>query len=195
MKIGTNRIREIVLSLRNFSRLDEAEFKAVDIHEGIDSTLLILQHRLKDQLQRPAIEVVKNYGNLPLVICYPGQLNQVFMNIMSNAIDALEDANQQRTPTEIASHPNTIWIHTDLVYEKQIMISIADNGLGVSDTTLTRLFDPFFTTKDVGKGCGLGLSISYQIVTELHQGKLDCNSTPGKGAEFVITLPIEAKKN
>ncbi len=195
MKIGTNRIREIVLSLRNFSRLDEAEFKAVDIHEGIDSTLLILHHRLKDQPQRPAIEVVKNYGNLPPAICYPGQLNQVFMNILSNAIDALEDANQQRSPTEIASHPNTIWIYTSLVSENQIKIAIADNGLGVPDTTLTRLFDPFFTTKDVGKGSGLGLSISYQIVTELHQGKLDCNSTLGKGAEFVVTLPIEAKKN
>ncbi|MGF1936084.1 MAG: ATP-binding protein [Nostoc sp. ChiQUE02] len=191
MKISTNCIREIVLSLRNFSRLDEAEFKAVDIHEGIDSTLLILQHRLKDQPKRPAIEVVKNYGNLPSAICYPGQLNQVFMNILSNAIDALEDANQQRTPTEIASHPNTIWIHTRLVSENQIMISIRDNGLGVPDTNLTKLFDPFFTTKDVGKGSGLGLSISYQIVTELHQGKLDCNSTLGKGAEFVVTLPIE----
>ncbi|MCC5616031.1 HAMP domain-containing protein [Nostoc sp. CHAB 5836] len=191
IEIGTNRIRSIVLSLRNFSRLDEAEFKAVDIHEGIDSALLILQHRLKDQSQRPAIEVIKNYGNLPLVICYPGQLNQVFMNILCNAIDALENANQQRTPTETASHPNTIWIHTSLASEKQIKIAIADNGLGVSDVILTRLFDPFFTTKDVGKGSGLGLSISYQIVTELHQGKLDCNSTQGLGAEFVITLPIE----
>ncbi|WP_228038746.1 ATP-binding protein [Nostoc sp. LEGE 12450] len=194
MKIGTNRIREIVLSLRNFSRLDEAEFKAVDIHEGIDSTLLILQHRLKDQPQRPAIEVVKNYSNLPPAICYPGQLNQVFMNILCNAIDALEDANQQRTPTEITSHPNTIWIHTSLVSENQIMIAIADNGLGVPDTIITRLFDPFFTTKDVGKGSGLGLTISYQIVTELHQGKIDCNSTLGKGAEFVVTLPLKAKK-
>jgi two-component system, NtrC family, sensor kinase len=191
IEIGTNRIRSIVLSLRNFSRLDEAEFKAVDIHEGIDSALLILQHRLKEQSQRPAIEVIKNYSNLPLVICYPGQLNQVFMNILCNAIDALEDANQQRTPTETASHPNTIWIHTCLESEKQIKIAIADNGLGVSETTLTRLFDPFFTTKDVGKGSGLGLSISYQIVTELHQGKLDCNSTLGKGAEFVVTLPIK----
>ncbi|MEH2369113.1 sensor histidine kinase [Nostoc sp.] len=195
MKIGTNRISEIVRSLRNFSRLDEAEFKAVDIHEGINSTLLILQHRLKERPKCLAIEVVKNYGNLPLIICYPGQLNQVFMNILSNAIDALEDANQHRPPTEIASYPNTIWIHTCLVSENQIKIAIADNGLGVPETTLTRLFDPFFTTKDVGKGSGLGLSISYQIVTELHQGKLDCNSTQGLGAEFVITLPIEAKKN
>ncbi|MEH2210187.1 MAG: ATP-binding protein [Nostoc sp.] len=195
MKVGTNRIREIVRSLRNFSRLDEAEFKAVDIHEGINSTLLILQHRLKERPKCLAIEVVKNYGNLPLIICYPGQLNQVFMNILSNAIDALEDANQHRPPTEIASHPNTIWIQTQLVSENQIMIAIADNGLGVPETTLTRLFDPFFTTKDVGKGSGLGLSISYQIVTELHQGKLDCNSTQGLGTEFVVTLPIEAKKN
>ncbi|MBW4678198.1 MAG: HAMP domain-containing protein [Desmonostoc geniculatum HA4340-LM1] len=192
MKIGTERIREIVRSLRNFSRLDEAEFKAVDIHEGIDSTLLILQNRLKEQPHRQAIKVVKNYGKLPLASCYPGQLNQVFMNILSNAIDALEHANQQRTPTEIASHHSTIWIHTQLVSQNQIMISIADNGLGVPDAIITRLFDPFFTTKDVGKGSGLGLSISYQIVTELHQGKLDCNSTFGKGAEFVVTLPIEA---
>ncbi|MEH2193769.1 MAG: ATP-binding protein [Nostoc sp.] len=191
MKVGTNRIREIVRSLRNFSRLDEAEFKAVDIHEGIDSTLLILQHRLKEQPQRPAIEVIKNYSNLPPAICYPGQLNQVFMNILSNAIDALEDANQQRLATEIASHPNTIWIQTSLS-EKEIMISITDNGLGITDTVLQRLFDPFFTTKDVGKGSGLGLTISYQIVTELHQGKLHCNSTLGKSAEFVITLPIKA---
>ncbi|MCC5631793.1 HAMP domain-containing protein [Nostoc sphaeroides CHAB 2801] len=192
MEVGTNRICEIVLSLRNFSRLDEAEFKAVDIHQGIDSALLILQHRLKAQPQRPVIEVVKNYGNLPPVICYPGQLNQVFMNILSNAIDALEDANQQRPPTEIASHPNTIWIQTQLVSEKQIMIAIADNGIGVPDTIIKRLFDPFFTTKNVGKGSGLGLSISYQIVTELHQGKLDCNSTQGLGTEFVVTLPIKA---
>ncbi|WP_260446080.1 ATP-binding protein [Nostoc sp. UCD121] len=194
MEIGTNRIREIVRSLRNFSRLDESEFKTVDIHEGIDSTLLILQHRLKDQPQRPAIKVIKNYGKLPEAICYPGQLNQVFMNILSNAIDALEDANQQRTPTEMDLHPNTIWIHTCLVSENQIMISIADNGLGVPDTIITRLFDPFFTTKNVGKGSGLGLTISYQIVTELHEGKLDCNSTQGLGAEFVVTLPLKAKK-
>lgn len=192
MKIGTDRIQEIVLSLRNFSRLDEAELKAVDIHEGIDSTLLILQHRLQAQPQRSAIEVIKNYGDLPLISCYPGQLNQVFMNILSNAIDALEEANQQRTSVEITTYPHTIWIHTQLITENQIMISIADNGLGVSDIAITRLFDPFFTTKDVGKGSGLGLSISYQIVTELHQGKLDCNSTPGKGAEFVINLPIAA---
>lgn len=192
MKIGTERIREIVRSLRNFSRLDEAEFKAVDIHEGIDSTLLILQNRLKDQPQRPAIKVVKNYDKLPLIICYPGQLNQVFMNILSNAIDALEYANKQRTPKEIALYPNTIFIHTQLVSEKQIMISIADNGLGIPDKIITKLFDPFFTTKDVGKGSGLGLSISYQIVTELHQGKLYCNSKLGKGAEFVVTLPIES---
>ncbi|BAY28181.1 integral membrane sensor signal transduction histidine kinase [Nostoc carneum NIES-2107] len=193
MQVGTNRIREIVLSLRNFSRLDEAELKAVDIHEGLDSTLLILQHRLKEQPQRPAIAVVKNYSNLPLLLCFPGQLNQVFMNILSNAIDALEDANQQRNPTEIAAHPLTISIHTKLICEKQIMIAIADNGLGITDTIITRLFDPFFTTKDVGKGSGLGLSISYQIVTELHQGKLHCHSTPGKGAEFIITLPLVAQ--
>ncbi len=193
MKIGTNRIREIVLSLRNFSRLDEAELKAVDIHEGIDSTLLILQHRLKEQPHRPAIAIIKNYSNLPLVDCFPGQLNQVFMNILSNAIDALEDANQQRTPTEIAANHLTISIQTQLICEKQIMISIADNGLGIPDTIITRLFDPFFTTKDVGKGSGLGLSISYQIVTELHQGKLECHSTTGKGAEFMITLPLVAQ--
>ncbi|MBD2494246.1 HAMP domain-containing protein [Nostoc sp. FACHB-280] len=187
MKIGTERIREIVLSLRNFTRLDESEFKAVNIHEGIDSTLLILQNRLKEQAQKPAIEVVKKYSDLPLISCYPGQLNQVFMNILSNAIDALETVNQQR-------HTHQILIHTQVLSENQIMISIADNGLGMPDTIITKIFDPFFTTKDVGKGSGLGLSISYQIVTELHQGQLNCHSTLGTGTEFVITLPVQTHR-
>ncbi|WP_242054695.1 ATP-binding protein [Nostoc sp. FACHB-190] len=194
MKIGTERIREIVLSLRNFTRLDEAEFKAVNIHEGIDSTLLILQNRLREQAQRPAIEVVKQYSNLPLISCYPGQLNQVFMNIISNAIDAIELANKQLSRTEKTRYKNQILIQTQVLSENQVIISIVDNGSGISDAIITKIFDPFFTTKDVGKGSGLGLSISYQIVTELHQGQLHCHSILGTGTEFVITLPVQAKR-
>uniref|UniRef100_UPI0039A6A4CB sensor histidine kinase n=1 Tax=Nostoc piscinale TaxID=224012 RepID=UPI0039A6A4CB len=194
MKIGTERIREIVLSLRNFTRLDEAEFKAVNIHEGIDSTLLILQNRLREQAQRPAIEVVKQYSNLPLISCYPGQLNQVFMNIISNAIDAIELANKQLSRTEKTRYKNQILIQTQVLSENQVIISIVDNGSGINDAIITKIFDPFFTTKDVGKGSGLGLSISYQIVTELHQGQLHCHSILGTGTEFVITLPVQAKR-
>lgn len=189
MKVGTDRICEIVLSLRNFSRLDEAELKAVDIHEGIDSTLMILQHRLKANVQRPEIKVIKEYGQLPLVECYPGQLNQVFMNLLANAIDALEESNQGRSFAQIASDPNIIQIST-IKADNQIIISITDNGLGVPEAIHSKLFDPFFTTKPVGKGTGLGLSISYQIVTEKHHGRLYCNTTPGQGTKFVIEIPI-----
>ncbi|PMB51567.1 histidine kinase [Fischerella thermalis CCMEE 5201] len=189
MKVGTDRICEIVLSLRNFSRLDEAEFKAVNIHEGIDSTLMILQHRLKANVQRPEIKVIKEYGQLPPVECYPGQLNQVFMNLLANAIDALEESNQGRSFAQIASNPNIIHIST-IKADNQVIISIADNGLGIPQAIHSKLFDPFFTTKPVGKGTGLGLSISYQIVTEKHHGRLYCNTTPGQGTKFVIEIPI-----
>jgi signal transduction histidine kinase len=189
MKVGTDRISEIVLSLRNFSRLDEAEFKAVDIHEGIDSTLMILQHRLKANVQRPEIQIIKEYSQLPLVECYPGQLNQVFMNLLANAIDALEESNQGRTFAEIASNPNIIHIST-IKADNQVIISIADNGLGIPEAICSKLFDPFFTTKPVGKGTGLGLSISYQIVTEKHHGRLYCDTTLGQGTKFVIEIPI-----
>jgi signal transduction histidine kinase len=191
MKLGTDRIRQIVLSLRNFSRMDEADFKAVDIHEGIDSTLLILQHRLKDKAERPAIQVIRDYGNLPLIECYPGQINQVFMNILANAIDALEEANVKRTYQELKENPNLITIRTAMIDSKWVKIAISDNGMGMPESVQKRLFDPFFTTKSVGKGTGMGLPISYQIVTEKHRGKLDCFSIPGKGTELIVQIPFQ----
>lgn len=190
MKIGTDRIRQLVLSLRNFSRLDEAEKKPVDIHEGLDSTLLILQLRLKAHAERPAIQVIKEYSDLPLVECYAGQLNQVFMNILANAIDALEEYSSERTFAEIERHPNTVWIRTGVSDGNHVSIRIADNGPGMTKAVLKRLFDPFFTTKPVGKGTGLGLSISHQIVVEKHGGQLTCCSTPGQGSEFAIKIPL-----
>lgn len=189
MKVGTDRIRQIVLSLRNFSRLDEAEFKAVDLHEGIDNTLLILQHRLKAKPESPAIEVIKDYAQLPLVECYPGQLNQVFMNLIANAIDVLDEAVQQQIKNGQPAQPSTIWISTQMKVEDRVRIIIADNGLGMPETVRSRIFDPFFTTKPIGKGTGLGLSISYQIVTEKHNGKMGCDSTLGEGTKFVIEIP------
>ena len=191
MKLGTDRIRQIVLSLRNFSRMDEADFKAVDIHEGIDSTLSILEHRLKDKAERPAIQVIRDYGNLPLIECYPGQINQAFMNILANAIDALEEANVKRTYQELKENPNLITIRTAMIDSKWVKIAISDNGMGMPESVQKRLFDPFFTTKSVGKGTGMGLPISYQIVTEKHGGKLDCCSIPGKGTEFVIQILVQ----
>jgi two-component system, NtrC family, sensor kinase len=197
MQVGSDRIRDIVISLRNFSRLDEAEFKLADLHEGIDSTLMILQHRLKGGLGS-AIVVVKDYSQLPLVKCYPGHLNQVFMNLLSNAIDAVEEAmcqhqsdQQQSDPQQI--QPRTIWISTQVVEAdaiEQVRIVIADSGGGISETVQSQIFDPFFTTKPVGKGTGLGLSITHQIVTEKHQGKIWCDSVVGKGSKFVIEIPV-----
>ncbi|PSB34367.1 MHYT domain-containing protein [Stenomitos frigidus] len=191
MKIGTDRIRQIVLSLRNFSRMDEAAFKAVDIHEGIDSTLMILQHRLKARSDRPTIEVMRDYAKLPLVECYPGQLNQVLMNLLTNAIDALEDADATRTFQDIKDHPSQITIRTCMIDHQWVEIAIADNGSGISEKVKERIFDPFFTTKLIGKGTGMGLSISYQIIAEKHGGKLECFSTPHHGTEFVIQIPIQ----
>ena len=196
MKVGTERIQEIVKSLRIFSRLDEAEIKHVDIHQGIDSTLMILQSRLKAQSNHPNIEVIKEYGELPLIDCYPGQLNQVFMNIISNAIDALEEQIGNRGWITENNHKDIytacqIRIRTEVVNEKWVSISIADNGLGMTEEVSSKLFDPFFTTKEVGKGTGLGLSISHQIIVEKHGGKIICNSAPGKGTEFIIMLPID----
>ncbi|MEH1925749.1 sensor histidine kinase [Nostoc sp.] len=190
MKVGTDRIRQIVLSLRNFSRIDEAEFKSVDIHEGIDSTLMILQHRLKAKPEQAEIEVIKDYGTVPLVECYAGQLNQVFMNILVNAIDALEENNTKYTYQEIKDNPSRIKIRTSVVNAIWVEIAIADNGVGISQEFQQRIFDPFFTTKPVGKGTGMGMSISYQIITEKHGGKLECFSTPGKGTEFIIQIPL-----
>lgn len=191
VKGGTRRIQEIVLSLRNFSRLDEAEWKAVDIHEGIDSSLMILQHRLKAKVERPEIQVVKNYASLPEVACYAGQLNQVFLNLLANAVDALEELNEKRSFQEIAKNPNIIWIQTQLINHHHIRISIRDNGIGLSEQSHAQLFNPFFTTKPIGKGTGLGLPISYQVVVDKHGGKLYCNSTQAQGTEFVIEIPVK----
>ncbi|QLE59091.1 GAF domain-containing protein [Nostoc sp. TCL26-01] len=199
MKVGTERIRQIVMSLRTFSRTDESELKAVDIHEGLDSTLLILGHRLKDHHQRPSIAVIKEYDNLPLVECYPAQLNQVFMNLLCNSIDALEEKFQTIWQKHLAFSktcpqvPLTIWIKTQII-RQNIVIKIADNGLGISKESSINIFDPFFTTKEPGKGTGLGLSISHQIIVEKHQGQIKCSSTPGEGAEFVIELPFSQSK-
>jgi PAS domain S-box-containing protein len=189
MKVGADRIRDLVVSLRNFSRLDESQMKLVDIHEGIESTLLILQHRTKGNPLRPAIEIIKEYGNFPKVECYVGQLNQVFMNLLGNAIDALEDYNRKRSSKEIYANPNRIRISTS-ANSHTLTIRIADNGVGINQEVIGKLFDPFFTTKPVGKGTGLGLSISYQIIVEKHRGKLQCISAPGEGAEFVIEIPL-----
>ncbi|NEO85272.1 MAG: PAS domain S-box protein [Spirulina sp. SIO3F2] len=191
MQAGTDRIREIVRSLRTFSRLDEAEIKEVDLHEGIDSTLTILNTRLRAQSWRPKIQIIKDYGKIPLIECYAGQLNQVFMNIISNAIDALEEHDRNRSPEQMEQQSSKIEIKTR-VAPKHILIRITDNGPGIKPTAQARLFDPFFTTKGVGKGTGLGLSISYQIITEKHQGKLSCTSKPGQ-TTFTIELPIQRK--
>ncbi|MFN6569041.1 ATP-binding protein [Dendronalium sp. ChiSLP03b] len=190
MKMGTERIRSIVLSLRNFSRMDEAEFKTVDIHEGIESTLLILQHRLKDRPEHPAIIVIRDYGNLPQVECYPGQLNQVLMNILVNAIDALDEVNTKRTYQQIQENPSQITIRTSVTNSQWVEIAISDNAQGMPQSVQSRIFDPFFTTKPVGKGTGMGMAISYQIITEKHYGKLQCFSTLGQGTQFIIQLPI-----
>jgi signal transduction histidine kinase len=235
MKMGADRIRDLVLSLRNFSRLDESQKKAVDIHEGIDNTLLILQHRLKEDSSHPKIQIIKEYGDLPKVDCYAGQLNQVFMNLLSNAIDALEEYNAERvsaggaslTPEDLKANPSQITIRTSLKDEgisindefnadshptlregqtpssrathrdanipatSSVVIRIADNGPGIPEAIQKQIFDPFFTTKAVGQGTGLGLSISYQVVVERHGGQLKCVSTPGKGTEFIIEIPIQ----
>jgi len=192
MQLGIERIHDIVLSLRKFSRLDETEVKSVDIHEGINSTLMILQHRMKATSDHPTINVIKDYGALPLVTCYAGQLNQVFMNILANAVDALEE----RGKTEIFQPK--ILIQTEVVppnsnnnlnSDSFIRITISDNGRGISETVLSKLFTPFFTTKPIGKGTGMGLSISQKIIVEKHKGQLYCLSTPEKGTQFIIEIP------
>lgn len=203
MKMGSERIKEIVLSLRTFSRHDEAECKFVNIHEGLDSTLVILAHRLKTQPDRPAITVQREYGLIPDIECYAGQLNQVFMNILSNAIDAIEEAWEQPA----LSPPRTITIKTQLIEQTSpqahpplerspkalpqwLRISIQDSGRGLSEDVRSRIFDPFFTTKPIGQGTGMGLSISYQIITEKHHGRLDCFSVEGCSTEFIVTIPV-----
>jgi two-component system, NtrC family, sensor kinase len=214
MQVGTDRIRQIVLSLRNFTRLDEADMKFVNLHEGIDSTLMILQSQLKPKFDRPAITLTKLYGNLPSVECYAGQINQVFMNLISNAIDALEEGRSKLekgarlkagtlAPASVATlaPPLTcpplalaIQIQTQLLDSGWVLIQISDNGAGMSEATKQHIFDPFFTTKPAGKGTGLGLSISHQIVVEKHGGQLTCLSTPGQGTTFQIKIPVQQSR-
>ncbi|MEG4305365.1 PAS domain S-box protein [Microcoleus sp. D3_18a_C4] len=190
MQVGTERIVEIVKSLRNFSRLDESAGKSVNIHEGIDSTLMILQNRLKSHSSPGEILIVKDYQILPQIECFPGELNQVFMNILINAIDALEERDKQRSIEECDRHPSTITIRSYQAAAGFVAVSIADNGGGIPESVRSRLFDPFFTTKPVGKGTGLGLSISHSIIVDRHGGRLSCISTPGEGAEFLIEIPV-----
>ena len=202
MKLGSDRIRGIMQSMRTYSRADGKDKKAVDIHEGIETTLMILQHRLKPQPKRPAIHVVKEYGNLPLIECYPGQLNQVFMNLIANAIDAIDESVPDRdwegdkgrhlTPDNVMLVP-LICICTTADKEN-VTIQIGDNGKGMDLSIRDQIFQAFYTTKPEGKGTGLGLSISYQIITEKHGGTLECISSPGKGTEFIIHLPFYTKK-
>ena len=196
LNVGAERIRSIVLSLRIFSRLDEAEIKSVDLHEGIDSTLVILGSRLKAQHNRPAIEVVKDYGTLPTVECHPGHLNQVFMNILANAIDALDErcAHERSTQDSENTALKGIWKPTIKLQTQwqdgQVCINITDNGNGMSEMTQAKIFDPFFTTKPIGKGTGLGMSISYEIIVKKHLGSIDLWSTEGQGTTFHIQLPL-----
>lgn len=202
MQVGAERLQQIVLSLRSFSRRHDDELKPADIHQGIDNTLLILQHRLQAQKNRPEIKVVKEYGQLPLVVCYSSLLNQVFMNLLANAIEALSDAATQtdaplREPQIVIrtqTQPIQSWSSTEKATDWAV-IQIGDNGYGMSQNVLEHIFDPFFTTKPVGKGTGLGLSISYKIVVEKHGGQLRCVSHPGQGTSFIVEIPLNLKPN
>lgn len=215
MQQGAERIRDIVLSLRNFCRLDEAQMKSVNIHDGIDNTIMLLQNQLKGKPGQPAIALDKQYSELPLVQCYPGQLNQVFMNVLVNAIYAIhEENNSKKANAKSQEEPEnseqniystdsvssvcesqyptpTIRIRTELIDKDNVVIRIYDSGQGMTEDVRKRLFDPFFTTKPVGQGTGLGLSISYEIVVNQHGGKLQCTSEPGKGTEFAIEIPVQ----
>lgn len=183
MRLGTDRIEDISTSLRNFTRSDIDVPIAYNLHQGLESTLLLLKHRLKNQKHRPAIEVIKNYGDLPHVTCFPGQMNQVFMNILANAIDALEEAwekDQRSLIIQITTQSDS----------NIVIIKISDNALGMTEEVMQKIFQPLFTTKTLGKGTGLGLSISKQIVEDKHQGKMHCHSIVGKGTEFIIEISL-----
>lgn len=191
MHLGADRIREIVLSLRHFARQEEFEKRSVNLHEGIDSTLMILHSRLKFKSDRPSIEVVRDYSpNLPEVECYGGEMNQVFMNVLANAIDAIDEWNRQRSPEEVKANPSVIRISTEVTNSNCVVVRIKDNGPGMSEEVRHHVFNPFFTTKPPGKGTGIGMSISWQIVVEKHGGSLRCISAPGRGTEFTIEIPI-----
>ena len=219
MKVGTDRISTIIKSLRTFSRLDEAEYKFTNIHDGLDSTLMILHSRLREQPNRPEIAVLKDFNELPKVRCYPGPLNQVFMNIIVNAIDALDgywlsqrrnngspfkDISRLESRLQKTNNPALmsvmlkewrpeIQIQTCKTQENTVLIKISDNGPGIPDIISQKIFDPFFTTKKIGKGTGLGLSISYQIIVDQHKGAFSCHSEPGKGTTFSVEIPLQQR--
>lgn len=190
LQVAADRIAHISQSLRVFSRDDSENEITLQIQDGLDSTLLLLQHRLKANSQRPAIEVIRNYADTPPIPCYPGQLNQVFMNLLANAVDAIDESHRVEDPVEIAAHPRQIQIVTELKTGR-VEIRIRDNGIGMSQAVQQEMFKPTFTTKPVGKGTGLGLAIAYQIIVEKHGGSLICNSAPGVGTEFTIGLPLQ----
>jgi two-component system, NtrC family, sensor kinase len=198
MRLGSDRVRGIMQSLRNFSRADGLEKKLVDIHEGMETTLMILQHRLKSQTYRPAIQVMKEYGNIPQFACYPGQLNQVFMNLIANAIDAIDEgvegSNWESEKSKLFTADNILSIPLICICtsidRENVTIHIGDNGKGMEPEVRDRIFQAYYTTKPEGKGTGLGLSMSYQIITEKHGGTLECISSPGKGTEFIIKIPL-----
>ena len=194
MQVGTQRVSEIVNSFGSFSRVNQSDSKAVNIHDGLDATLMILQNRIRTYSANPPIEVIKSYGEIPLVHCFPRRLNQVFLDILTNALDALEIAAKERCGDIAQDHPPKIWITTSIQRlpgsQEQVLISVADSGLGIPDEIQNKIFDPFFTTKPIGQGTGLGLSVSYQIITEIHQGTLSCQSTVGQGTTFNIILPV-----
>ncbi|NJM45285.1 MAG: response regulator [Alkalinema sp. RU_4_3] len=192
MKEGVSRLQEISLSLRTFARSDTASMVEYQVEDGLNSTLMLLGHRLKADDRRPAIQIIKNFQTTPKVSCYAGQLNQVFMNLFANAIDALDDFNEGKSYQELETTPNRITVSTELK-NNELVIRIGDNGIGIDDQIREKIFEPSFTTKAVGKGTGLGLPISQQIIEGKHKGKLDCFSEVGKGTEFVITLPIESQ--
>ncbi|HBB34674.1 MAG TPA: hybrid sensor histidine kinase/response regulator, partial [Cyanobacteria bacterium UBA8803] len=197
MQVGSERIFQIVRSLRKFSRLDEAELKLVDIHEGIDNTLLLLHNRLRAEGSRPAIKVIKDYGSLPPITCYASELNQVFMNLLDNAIDALNSQPEPRVITICTSIETEEWErkshspipNSQFPIPQFVIIRIADNGEGMSEAMSQQIFDPFFTTKPIGGGTGLGLAITHQIVVEKHKGKINCVSVLGQGTEFIVEIP------
>jgi two-component system, NtrC family, sensor kinase len=190
MKGATDRVQDISTSLRTFSRSDTEHPVEFNLHEGLESTLLILKYRLKANSQRPAIEIVRSYDNIPAVTCFAGQLNQVFMNMLANAIDALEESNQGKNYEYLKQHPNQITITTGLTEDKKLVtIRIRDNGIGITEDVKHKIFDHLFTTKKVGKGTGLGLAIAHQVITDKHHGQLNCVSSPGNGTEFIIQIP------
>jgi len=195
MKMGSERVEQIVRSLRLFSRLDDSVCQLVDLHEGIDSTLVILSSRLKATSKRPNINIIKEYGDLPLVECYSGKINQVLMNLLANAIDAIDEA-IDKAETSATQQSPTIWIQTKLTNDEQsVLVEITDNGIGMSQEVQQRICEQFFTTKPLGKGTGLGMAIAREIIVDKHGGTLEVQSSPGEGAKFAIAIPIRQEKH